>query len=240
MKKITGFICMCLLMSVMTFASTNALACPGGQIECAPRMTPIIDQSGIKPKTAEERSVRKAADHFLRMELSSLMMTYGYESVEAFIPIGKKYINIPIDEWIKRKTTPTSLMVCDKATLIGWKKISEKKYQFEYQLQSVIEHHNWDKPSSVTELKQNNEILKIIYIFNLENNRLKLMDSKTSVNAWFELLSEYTKVVQRRVKNNGFVNIARTAEQEKQRSEIKKIQIAEYEFLKNSNQKFCN
>jgi hypothetical protein len=227
-----------LSVAAVLLACNAAFACQKAVTECPPKKTPIVDKSGLKAETAEEKSVRRAADHFMRMELSLNSTTYGYESVEAFTRVGKKYISMPIETWIAQKDTTAQLLVCAKTNLVSWRMVGTKKYQFDYEVQSAVYH----KPrirDEREEYKSDARLLKASYQFDWVDGRWKVSRAQFLPNLWFGLLDDYMVIIKRRANKSTDSDFIRTPEAKERAVEYKKIAQDQYRLMLDAGHKNC-
>jgi hypothetical protein len=227
-----------LSVTAVLLACNAAFACQKAVTECPPKKTPIVDKSGLKAETAEEKTVRRAADHFMRMELSLNSTTYGYESVEAFTRVGKKYISMPIETWIAQKDTTAQLLVCAKTNLVSWRMVGTKKYQFDYEVQSAVYH----KPrirDEREEYKSDARLLKASYQFDWVDGRWKVSRAQFLPNLWFGLLDDYMVIIKREANESIVSDFIRNDDAKIRALKHKKLVKKNYQLMQEAERMAC-
>lgn len=212
-------------------AQVNAISCPAYTNkagfyefrECKPSKIPIQDKSGVKPKTTEEKSARKAADYFIRLEMSNLMSEGGYESDVHFAPMVKKYMTITQEYWLTQKYTNLELLVCNKALLTEWKATGTKQYQFSYQMQSAV--------SLSKKLEDRSTTINATYQFSWIDGRWKVSQAKFDPHSQFTLLKDYMPMIKREA------DILPNSWQYD--SESSKVAKKKYHLMLEANRKVC-
>jgi hypothetical protein len=201
MKKLTKPCLILLLLASSFFAGNQAFACAGvGMKECAPKMTPIIDKSGQKLTTKEEKAVRKAGDHFLRLELSDLMREGAYEGPEHFAFVANKYLAVSPKEWAKRLDAlpRADWLVCPKALFKSLRVKSDGLYQVAYELLSVSETSKTGRNRHLNvKLKDQHKTLQVQYEMKNVDGRWKVQGFKIDPNFGFVLAPAVTEMYHR-------------------------------------------
>ena len=228
----------------LLFASiqTQAISCPAHTNkagyyefkECVPHKTPIEDKSGVKPKTAEEKSVRKAADYFIRLEMSHLMSQSDYEGEVHFAPMVKKYLNMSAKAWRDATDAPYT-SVCNKVMLTQWRVTSPKKYKFDYEVLVALSP-GWEK---LSKLDLHPTTLKANYQFDWIDGQWKVSQAQFSPHQRFTLLRDAMTRVKNDIHFTRELELNAPIKHKKSLAENQKLAEEKYDLMQEANRKVC-